>query len=352
VKTLKCIAIVTFAFAAGVLTQFACQHNAVTPPDDNPPPPNDTTDVIDTIPVYDEPCVPLPLDDTVQGKILFTSRREGDHAQLFVMNPDGSDIQQLTFGDYSSTSGRWSKDGTKIVFRSDSIRTTLGQGLYVMNADGSGMRGIRSPEFSTRLPLIGTQPDWAPDGERIVYLGCFNCDPFPEHHLFIVNIDGTGLQRIDHTEEVPVGGVEPSWSPDGTKIAFSGGGEIYIINANGANLRRLGLSRPTSGIAWSPDGCKISFFSSAETNRWGELFVFDLRTKTVSQITTHNTNENFLRPRWSPDGQKLVFYSSTTDGTNRKFIYTVNLDGTGLKRILDDPTASSPDWSWSEPGNE
>jgi TolB protein len=333
------------------LNQLGCKHDTVVSPDNGMP--TDTTDIIDMIPVYDEPCDRLPLDETVQGKILFSSRRSGDHIQLYVMNPDGSDVQQLTFGDYNSTAGRWSKDGSKIVFLSDSVDTSLGSGLYIMNADGSNIRPILSPEFSSWIPLIGLSPDWSPDGQRIVYLGCFNCDPFPEYYLFVVNVDGTNLHRLYNYAEVPVGGVEPSWSPDGSKIAFTGGGTIYVVNADGTNPRKFNIKRTVSRGVWSPDGCKIAFIDKPEGGRLNEIFYYDLQTDSVKQITFHTTEEHFSRQRWSPDGKKLVFQSLPTGRAappnSDKFIYTVNIDGTGLTRITDDPTSGSPDWSWHEP---
>ena len=335
---------------SSALTQLGCKRNTSGLSNNNMR--TDTTDIIDTIPIYDEPCKPLPLDETVQGKIIFSSRRSGEHTQLYIMNPDGSNVQQLTFGDYNSTAGRWSKDASKIVFLSDSVDTSLGSGLYTMNADGSNIQPIISAEFSSWIPLIGLSPDWAPDGKRIVYLGCFNCDPFPEYHLFIVNIDRTGLQRIDHTEEVPVGGVEPSWSPDGTKIAFARG-ELIIIDADGTNPRKISIEKPFTSTAWSPDGCKIAFTGKSDGGQLNEVFFYDLETHSFKQITSHSNEEHFDLPRWSPDGKKLVFQSIPTGRAvppnSDTFIYTVNIDGTELRRITDDPTSGSPDWSWREP---
>ncbi len=334
-----------------ILTQLACEHDTIAPPDNGTPP--DTTDIIDTIPVYDEPCDPLPLDETVQGKILFSSRRSGDHTQLYMMNPDGSNVQQLTFGDYNSTAGRWSKDGSKIVFLSDSVDTSLGSGLYTMNADGSNIQPILSPAFSSWIPLIGLSPDWSPDAQRMVYSGCFNCDPFPEYFLFTINEDGSNLTRISNTDDVPLGGVEPNWLAGGQRIAFVRGWEIIIINADGTMPRKIVFHKPLTYAAWSPDGCKIAFTGTSEGGRLSEVFYYDLTDKSYHQVTSHTKEEHFHRPRWSPDGKRLVFRSIPTGRAippnSDKFIYTVNIDGSELKRITDDPTSGSPDWSWREP---
>ena len=210
-----------------------------------------------------------------------------------------------------------------------------------------------SPEFSSWLPLVAVSADWSPDGKRIVYSGCFNCDPFPEYFLAIVDEDGSNWQRISNTEEVPLGGVEPNWLASGKQIAFVRGWEIIIIDEQGTNPKQLPFSKSLTYAAWSPDGFKISFSMIPDGQQIGEVFYYSINNKSFKQITTHTSEEHFYGPRWSPDGKKLVFRSMPTGRAippNRdKFIYTVNLDGTELKRITDDPTSGLADGSWREP---
>ena len=166
--------------------------------------------------------------------------------EICTMDADGSNHTQLT------TSGEneypdWSPDGTKIAFRAPS------GGIYTMNPDGSNR---------TLVIAGGDQPDWSPDGTIIVYRR------YPpgqgDSDIFVANVDGSnpvnltaGISGRSADGNKPYEAV-PAWSPDGSRIAFSSNlgekeetdYEIYVIDANGTNLKRL---TNTPGVDWGPD---------------------------------------------------------------------------------------------------
>ena len=119
--------------------------------------------------------------------------------------------------------------------------------IYVMNADGSGERNL------TRTPASDWWPAWSPDGRKIVFVSSRGLGgaSWPKRWwsgIYLMNADGSGLQTlVRHTGKEPA----PAWSPDGRAIAFTGTGEdIFRINPDGRGLRRL--TRHPELINWVP----------------------------------------------------------------------------------------------------
>lgn len=125
---------------------------------------------------------------------------------------------------------------------------------------------------------------------------------------------------------------QPSWSPDGTTIAFSssrnGNKDIYSINADGRNLRRLTNNKYTdTAPIWSPDGLKIAFNSDRGGD--SEVFVLYPQTKKTRQIT--NNNQDDYVESWSPSGRSFVVLTEGWFGFNK--ICVVGFNGDVKRRI-------------------
>ncbi|MEW6086350.1 MAG: DUF5050 domain-containing protein [Chloroflexota bacterium] len=152
--------------------------------------------------------------------ILFTNHGNG----LWVMKPDGENPRPLTNRD--DIDPTWSPDGSMIAFAS----SRKGQRqLFVMNADGSNIQQV------TDLNNMGGRSTWSPDGTRLA----FYRGPFGDRNIYIINVDGTGLVQLTNGGD----NLGPSWSPDGNWITFTsfrdGNNEIYIIHPDGTGLTRL-----------------------------------------------------------------------------------------------------------------
>jgi Tol biopolymer transport system component len=167
------------------------------------------------------------------------------------------------------------------------------------------------------------------------------------------------LSREGQTGAAPVPApflnINPSWSPDGTRLAFEssrhGGSEIYVINLGTGAERRLTFSDPdieNTHPSWSPDGTTIVF----DSNRDGTWNLYSIRSDGTGErrltspagASAGAVTENFARhPEWSPDG-RLIAFDSDRDG-NGEF-YVIRPDGTGLRRITESSANEShPLWT-------
>ncbi len=318
------------------------------------PPEEEATLPIDTLPLFNAGCTPRPVNN-IEGRIVFQARAEDEKTRLYTVNPDGFDLRVVTSGNYNSTKARWSRDGTMLAFQSDSINTTLGPMMYVMDVSGN-IQPIVPDYYGSDLHMVGEVHDWSPDNRFLLALACEVCNPFPSYFQFLLDLTGAmPLLRLTATEEVPFNVSGSTLSPDGSMIAFSWADttsrRLLVTDADGTNLRRFDTTEPGAWPAWSPDGCKIAFTRKPEGERLNEIYYYDLTTGEVTRVTEHSDERHYGSARWSPDGTRLVFSSRFTGRvpSDRTLnIYTVNLDGTDLRRVVDIPTADFPDWSWAD----
>jgi len=223
-------------------------------------------------------------------------------------------------------------DNGKIVFRSTSVGGNPEE-IYVMNADGSGQTRL------TNNAVFDGDPSWSPDGTKIAFRSQIDGNS----EIYVMNADGTGQTRLTFNGDEDAG---PSWSPDGTKIAFSSGrdgiagnpAEIYVMNADGTSQTRITFSAGSDSLpSWSPDGTKIAFTS----NRDGNLEIYVMNADGTGQTRLTNNVAFDARTSWSPDGTKIAFTSNRL-GLQ---IYIMNADGTGQTRLTNNAAGFDPFWS-------
>ena len=157
--------------------------------------------------------------------------------------------------------------------------------------------------------------------------------------VYVMNMDGSDLRRVT-TGATPV---VFSWSPDGRRIVSDFGffANRYIVATNDDGqwdvlLTNLGLD---AGPVWSPDGRKVAFVSTREGN--ADIYLMDVDGSNPIRVTNHPAADQ--NPAWSPDGKKVVF-ASERDGNLE--IYVVNLADGSVNRLTDRRgTDSHPSWS-------
>ena len=169
--------------------------------------------------------------------------------------------------------------------------------------------------------------------------------------IFIMNDDGSQRRRV--TQDATAVDGNPRWSPDGTQIAFARymdgvnytSSEIFIINADGTDLLRLTDNDTIDAYpTWSPDGTQLAFTSTH--NRVGEVHTIDIDTRTITLITQGGMEAPSGPPDWSPDGTQMVFerFSIKKGGAGiaPKTLYLMNADGTDQRPLLNDLPRNAP----------
>jgi TolB protein len=172
---------------------------------------------------YDAEATVSPKGD----KIVFTSTRDGD-PELYIMDIDGSNQTRLTFEKGYDGGAFFSQDGSKIVFRASRPKTEseladyeelANNGLfrpsileiYVMNADGSDIQQV------TNFGKASFAPFFHPDGKRIIFSSNINSEKGRNFDLYLINIDGTGLKQITFNETFDG---FPMFTKDGKQLVF------------------------------------------------------------------------------------------------------------------------------------
>jgi Tol biopolymer transport system component len=211
----------------------------------------------------------FPGDD---GRIAFVSYRSGAW-NIFTVNPDGSDVRQLTFEtDRAAEQPAWSPDGQHIVYQV--VRNPSSSQLYVMDRDGANQHRLARDPF-----FLDFNPSYSPDGATVVFDRCI---PFGDACAIAWTPSGGG--QVTNLTESTTGEIDssPVYSPDGSKIAFTGGGRggvsgaVYVMNPDGTGVARLTPPRLGAiGPDWSPDSTRLSVTSHCCDPSEEELWVVD-----------------------------------------------------------------------------
>ena len=164
------------------------------------------------------------------------------------------------------------------------------------------------------------------------------------YEIFTMDTDGGEPIQITNNRH---DSFSPTWSPDGRQIAFNRDSHIYVIDADGENLRQLTRQKNNEQDLhpdWSPDGKLIAFdrFTGGAPNRRANIYTVDPVTRFVKKVTDFGFNAQ--SPKWSPDGQWILF-----EGPGD--LYAIRPDGSD-KRIVSQHHPGEPKWlgGWAPEG--
>lgn len=295
------------------------------------------------------PPPPLPTSPAEAGEIVFDDTASGTlqgQTDLYAVQPSGAGRRQLTnTADMAEAQPSWSPDRQRVAYTATSIgpMTPAAWGVWVLDvATGDRRQLTAGPD--------DFEPDWRPDGASILFTRITRAGGIVlAAELAVVAPDGTGYRPIVRLSGGGTVG-NPTWSPDGARIAFTvdggGGGELYVANADGTGARRLLAHAGWDDIdpRWSPDGRYIAF--SAGLNQFGptlhDIWLADLVTGIVGTVARHPTWE-LRRPAWSPDSRTLVFTARYQIAPPRWAMYSVPAVGGDVSGPIS--SGVEPDWS-------
>jgi TolB protein len=216
-------------------------------------------------------------------KLAFSTRRAG----IWVMNADGSN--PVPVAGVRAGSLTWSADGRRIAF-------TSRDDIWLMNADGSNIRLLR------RTPRLSEDNvDWKPTGGWVAFDG-------PGGYVrwvYVMRTNGRNLRNLTSSRPWGIWSRQPDWSPDGRRIVVASdpsntNSDIWVTNAGGKQRVRLTKNRAQdSSPVWSPDGRRIAFLRGdwAKDRSW-EIYVMNADGTGVTRLTHNRVAEG--NPAWQP----------------------------------------------------
>lgn len=272
-------------------------------------------------------------------RIAFISNETGQK-ELYVMNFDGTNRQQLTSYRNLVLSPAWSSDAEKVIFVGypKNPRKETPQ-LFIAIPGVEGFRPYR------KLPSNVIAPSWMPNGDLLATLSMDG-----DQEIYEIAANSDRQRRITFA---PGTDVSPSLSPDGKMMVFSsdraGNPQIYVQPVDGSGeAKRISFEgKHNTAPDWSPHGNNIAYSGMTPD---GKINLFVTRPDGLNTVQMTAGVGNNESPSWSPDGRRLVF-SSNRDG-KVYHIYSMTVEGLKLRQLTSGKSQDTqPVWSPRRGGN-
>ena len=229
-------------------------------------------------------------------RVVFHGRREVDGEGLYMMTCADGHVMRLT-ATGTSPGPAWSPDGRQIAF---DMGVGAGRAIWIVDVATTKVRKLEG------LPSDSSGPSWSSDGKRIAFVS----KDAVTWEIFEIELGSGRVRQLTHTIDAGTTSQGPVWSPDGSRIAFDrshdGNFDVYVMNADGSNVVQLTHdpaedSRPR----WSPDGRSIAFHSTRDhpegvapsDTLFLEVYIMQADGSNVRRLTTNQYFDG--HPDWS-----------------------------------------------------
>ncbi|HEX8147969.1 MAG TPA: LpqB family beta-propeller domain-containing protein [Pyrinomonadaceae bacterium] len=230
----------------------------------------------------------------------------------------------------------------KVVFQSTQGGDGFTNDVYVMDADGRHQTRLTDSTSDDSAPV------WSPQGDQIAFVS----DRRGAFEIFLMNADGSNQRPL--RDAAPVVGFDFVWSPDGTRLAYPSGGDVYVVEVvapgggdSTAAPSNISTGKPAGSLdiepSWAPGGGRLVIRNATNCPGCSDLYTLNADGTGRTQVTSAVGAE--ANPRWSPVGEQIA-YEYLNGGRD---LYVVNADGTGAVKVSGDSGSAGPG-AWSPDG--
>lgn len=298
-------------------------------------------------------------DATLRGRnglLTWQQDRAGGPPVVYVANPDGTGLREVfSAPNRAALEATFSPTDPDVMFFSRGSRTPYSEDLFTGSLATGTVKKLSGPGFADIAAAV------SPDGKRIAYFAAprprhLDPDrPGPPEQIHVMNVDGSADERLT---PVAQRSIDPDWSPDGTRIVYAearirgnrGRQRLRIMSADGTVDRALTPfgGRDELNPKWMPDGRTIVYESASPRGTLSDILAIDASGGSPRPILATSAWET--NPIPSPDGTRIAFTSDRDrrgrERLGRGFeLYTMAVDGTGIVRLTTNARRDSfPDW--------
>ncbi len=248
------------------------------------------------------------------GRIVFYAPVTLDNPgqEIYTVKPDGTDLQQVTSNAFADANPQWAPSGDKIAFDRHLLSGSNQQDIYIQNINSDGTaNGAATVVSGANTTEREFDPSWSPDGTKIAFhrAGVVGgVDPNP-YQIFVIDSVGGGLVRV--TNDTNYADTEPTWNKDGNYLVFKhsvspGSASAIAFKDPTTNDAPQEIDSEASGSIgspqWSPVDNKVVYIKNSD------VYVYDMGLASTRLLASGS----YSAPTWSPDGKLIAVGLSNT----------------------------------------